>query len=249
MITEDLNISHYSKSNIIIWMLMATQAGVLNIGGYLACHRFVSHVTGFFTLFGNELARLNYISALKYFIIPLFFLLGVIISGVFIDLRLLLKKRPKYYVVFIILFFLNFLLTFLGVNGYLGVFGEPLINTNDYILLIFICFICGMQNGAITSVSRYVIRTTHMTGLTTDLGIGLVRIFNKNLIPTIAHAEVQPTIMRLLIILSFTFGSALGALIFNKFLFYGFLLPTLNSALIAFYIILNKRKNQNEEQV
>jgi uncharacterized membrane protein YoaK (UPF0700 family) len=36
-------------------MMMAFQAGVLNIGGFMACHRFVSHVTGFATFFGYEL--------------------------------------------------------------------------------------------------------------------------------------------------------------------------------------------------
>ena len=34
------------------WFLLAFLGGHVNAGGYLACHRFVSHVTGFATLAG-----------------------------------------------------------------------------------------------------------------------------------------------------------------------------------------------------
>jgi uncharacterized membrane protein YoaK (UPF0700 family) len=51
------SISHYTRSNVIVWMSMAFQAGVLNIGGFMACQRFVSHVTGFATLFGLEVSQ------------------------------------------------------------------------------------------------------------------------------------------------------------------------------------------------
>lgn len=76
MLYGNETISHYSKSNITIWMLMAFQAGVLNIGGFMACHRFVSHVTGFATFFGYELNQADSSHALGMLIVPLFFFIG-----------------------------------------------------------------------------------------------------------------------------------------------------------------------------
>jgi len=42
----------YERQNLYLWFLLAFQGGALNAGGYLAVHRFVSHVTGFATLAG-----------------------------------------------------------------------------------------------------------------------------------------------------------------------------------------------------
>ena len=250
MITGNDTISYYSRSNIFIWTLMAFQAGILNIAGYLACHRFVSHITGFATLFGNEIASNNWDQAIRFLTVPIFFLLGVILSGFLIDIRIILKERPKYYLVFGLIFILILTLCMLGIFGFWGHFGEPLSQTRDYYLLALLCLICGIQNGAITSVSKYVIRTTHLTGLTTDLGIGLARILNIKKIDQSAKNEFKPTIMRIAIISFFTFGSIIGAVIFTKWHFWGFILPTINSGflflLMLYYQFLKKDKIESK---
>ena len=66
-----------------------------------------------------------------------------------------------------------------GFNKAFARFGEPFGRSSDYFLLGALCLICGIQNGTVSLVSKSVVRTTHLTGLTTDLGIGLVRVFNK----------------------------------------------------------------------
>ncbi len=227
---------------------MAFQAGVLNIAGYLTCHRFVSHITGFATLFGSELALNNWNQAIRFLTVPIFFLLGVILSGFLIDIRIIKKERPKYYVIFGVIFTLIFALYILGNLGFWGDFGEPLNQTRDYYLLAILCLTCGLQNGAITSVSRYVIRTTHLTGLTTDLGIGLARILNIKKLDKIAKNEFKPTIMRIVIILFFTFGSIAGAVTFNSFHFKGFFLPMTISGflflLMLYYHFIKELKNE-----
>ncbi|MGZ3722461.1 MAG: DUF1275 family protein, partial [Bdellovibrionales bacterium] len=88
MIFGNESISAYSRTNVTIWMILAFQGGLLNIGGLLACHSFVSHVTGFATLFGLELNRTRYLAASGMLIVPLFFLLGAMLSGFLVDLRL-----------------------------------------------------------------------------------------------------------------------------------------------------------------
>ncbi len=39
------------------WFLLSFNAGCINAGGFLATGRFVSHVTGFATFFGVDLAN------------------------------------------------------------------------------------------------------------------------------------------------------------------------------------------------
>lgn len=231
------SISYYSKSNVSIWMLLAFQAGVLNIGGFMACHRFVSHVTGFATFFGYELTQTDSSHAIGMLVVPLFFLMGAMISGVLVDIRLKLHKKPKYYLSFGIIFLLVLVVFFLGIFGLFGVFGQPLNSSSDYLLLILLCLICGIQNGTITTVSKSVVRTTHLTGITTDLGIGLVRLINSPRLNEDMSNEKKSTLMRLGIIFFFGSGSIVGGYAFHNLNYMGFIIPVLTSGFLFFSMI------------
>ncbi len=156
------------------------------------------------------------------------------ISGVLVDLRLKMGKKPKYYIVFGVLFALILLVEIGGFNKAFGTFGEPLEQTHDYWLLAALCLICGIQNGTVSLVSKSVVRTTHLTGVLTDLGIGIVRILNRGLLKGKIEGEGEANWMRAGILLSFTWGGALGYQVFHKWGFRGFLFPTIISALLFF---------------
>ncbi len=234
MLFGNESISHYSKSNIAVWMAMAFQAGLLNIGGFIACQRFVSHITGFSTFFGLEVAKARYDQALGMLLVPAFFLLGAMISGQLVDIRLKLHKKPKYYISFGVIFFLILAVLLGGVLGFFGGFAETSNIIHKYLLLGLLCLACGIQNGTITSVSRSVIRTTHLTGLTTDLGIGIIRVLNKRKLKTEIGDEMRANFMRLGIILSFGIGSVIGAFAFLDFEYFGFILPAISSGILFF---------------
>lgn len=207
-----------------IWLVMAFQAGLLNVGGFLASKTFVSHVTGFATLESIEMERGNLLHFSGLALVPISFLIGAMVSGVVVDLRIKLRKKPKYYIVFGLIFFLSLLVVIGGFNHVFGRFGYLPTGIDGYSLIALLCFICGMQNGAVTLVSKSVIRTTHLTGITTDLGIGLVRVLNKKRIADLKD-EGKANIMRIGIILAFMAGSLVGVPIFQKFEFKGFLFP------------------------
>ena len=232
MLYGNESISYYSKSNVSIWMLMAFQAGILNIGGFMACHRFVSHVTGFATFFGYEVNQNDSSHAIGMLAVPLFFLLGAMISGLLVDIRLKLHKKPKYYISFGFIFFLMLIVFVGGISGKYGVFGSSLRTPGDYVLLILLCFICGLQNGTITSVSKSVVRTTHLTGITTDLGIGLMRLMNASKIQEPMDNEKKAVLMRLGIILFFVLGSVVGGFVFSRLAYTGFLIPVFTSGFL-----------------
>lgn len=242
MLYGNESISHYSPGNVFIWMTMAFQAGLLNIGGFLAGHKIVSHVTGFATLYGHEISKGSG-EASGMLIVPIFFLIGSMISGYFVDIRLKLKKKPRYYITFGMMFFLCCLIWGLGILGYFGLFSESYEGISSHLLLLLLCLTCGIQNGTISTVSRSVVRTTHLTGITTDLGLGLVRILNrKKIADTINPDEGRANLMRIGIISFFVLGSITGGFLFGELGFHGFILPVLISgslfwAMIYFQVI------------
>lgn len=223
------SIATYSLANLLIWLTLAFQAGILNVGGFLACGRFVSHLTGFAGFFGLEAARSHWLSALGMLTVPLFFLLGSMTSGIFIDLRLKTQRRPLYEVTFGMCSLLIFMVTIGGESGFFGEFGKPLQLHHDFTLLAILCLACGIQNAMVTSVSKSVVRTTHLTGITTDLGIGLIRWFHRHSYHQFQD-ESRPNIMRIGIILFFGLGSFVGSMTFYRWEYLGFILPGLISS-------------------
>ena len=69
------------------WIVLSFQAGALNAAGYLACHRFVSHVTGYGTLYGVEASRVQWSEAWGMLSVPIFFILGAMVSAFYVDRR------------------------------------------------------------------------------------------------------------------------------------------------------------------
>lgn len=218
---------------------MAFQAGSLNVGGYMSCHRFVSHVTGFGTLFGYEVYHIGLTEALSTLAVPLFFLLGCMISGFLVDVRLKLHKKPKYYISFGLIFFLITLTWLLGINHIFGEFGEAYDMTRSYFLLVLLCLSCGIQNATVTSVSNSVVRTTHLTGPTTDLGIGLARVMSGERLQgkIDIRNEIKANFMRAGIIMFFIVGAVSGGYLYKNFAYQAFFMPVLTSGLLFFTMI------------
>jgi uncharacterized membrane protein YoaK (UPF0700 family) len=48
------------------------------------------------------------------------------------------------------------------------------------VITLLLCFTMGLQNAVITKISQAEIRTTHMTGIVTDIGIELGKLFYWN---------------------------------------------------------------------
>ena len=84
---------------------------------------------------------------------------------------------------------------------------------------ILLCFVMGLQNALITKISNAEIRTTHITGLVTDIGIELGRLvyWNRTQGATAPLVRANRTKLRVLgsLIFSFALGAVLGALGFK----------------------------------
>lgn len=221
----------YDPRNLFIWFLLAFQGGCLNTGGYLAIHRFVSHMTGFATLAGVAGAKSDWSTMFGMLLVPIFFLTGVMISSWNVERRRIRNLTPRYSLVFTFIIFNILLVSLMGTMGYLGEFGEPLSSQRDYFLLFILPFTCGLQNAVISSASGAVIRTSHLTGLTTDFGIGLVRIWTNR--KDLSKQELFANWCRFGIYVSFVGGSFVSAMLYIHFKFFGFYLPLIISLFTA----------------
>lgn len=235
MFSRALNLTQFSKLNVVIWSTLAFQAGGINAGGFLACHRFVTHTTGFATHFGAEFALGHFDTAVGMLTVPLFFLIGSMFSGLLVDHRILAGKRPHYNFLFATVAGVLYLTAFLGGGGTLAVFGTPINISKDFSILVLLCLASGMQNAAITSASGAVIRTTHLTGLTTDLGIGFVRVLTHWRKGQSGYLEMRNNMARMSIIFSFLVGSTFAAFLFYHAHYWGFMLPALIATSLALF--------------
>ena len=197
----------------------------MNAGGFLACNRFVSHVTGFATLFGIDLARGKLDQAIGILSVPVYFLLGAVVSALLVDRQYQSGRRPHYAIVMAMV---CTCLLIAAIGGHLGIFnqfGGDLKLRSDYLLLALLCMASGLQNATITSATGSRIRTTHLTGLTTDLGLGLVRSMNTKLPMGQRQNEARINQLRIWTWFSFAMGSAISAVLYLRVGYLGFLLP------------------------
>lgn len=208
------------------WYLLSFLAGDINAGGFLSCGKFVSHITGFATLSGISLQRGRVFESLGFLSIPAFFLGGVMLSGYLTEYRASTRESgEKFAPVMGLVAALMAVVTVLGYFGWFGEFGASRSLSHQYVLLALVCAACGLQNAAITSATGATIRTTHLTGLVTDLGLGLVRSEVHPVSEEQRTADRATNKLRMFTVGSFTLGSAGGALAFAHFQYLGFLLP------------------------
>lgn len=226
-----------TRHNIRVWLLLAFQAGAINAGGFIVCKRFVTHTTGFATHFAYELAQDDINTAMGLLSVPVFFLLGTMITSYFVDLPVVHHRKPNFRVPAVLIFLTVLAATVLGELGVFGVFGETMRRDKDYYFMVLLCLASGLQNALITNASGVVVRTTHLTGVTTDLGAGLVRLlfsdFRRD--PHHVRKDQLASLARFGIIGAFVLGSTISALIFFRAEYLGFLLPVFTSLILMRY--------------
>lgn len=212
------------------WLMMAFVSGDVNAGGFMACGRFVSHVTGFATWFGIDAADGDWPAALSMLSVPAFFLLGVMISAFFTDTQISRGGKPRFTLMMIAASVLMLAAAGFGYFDLFGGFGKAFRLESDYFLLVLLCTASGILNATITTASKGVMRSTHLTGTTTDLGIGIVRAYFGS--PAGKEGENYRNILRVGTIVAFALGSLVGAVMFRQLYYVGFVLP----AVLLLYI-------------
>lgn len=215
------------------WLLLGFNGGFINAGGFIVTGRFVTHVTGFATLFGVDFVKKSWHEALGILSVPLFFLAGSFVAGLLIDRRAFKGQAPHYDWVMGLCSLSLLVAAFAGFFTLFVPFGADLSVKELYLVLASLCFASGLQNAALTSSSGSSVRTTHLTGVTTDLGLGLARLLSLSRKDARAKVERHANRLRAGTIVSFVIGSGAGAYVFFHTRYLGFLIPAVIAAAAA----------------
>lgn len=163
------------RANRRLGMILAFVAGAANAGGFLAVGQYTSHMSGIVSAMADTLALGQTFLFVAGFLALLAFLCGSACSAILINWG----RRNHLNSVYATPLLLEaaLLLVF-------GIMGAQLERHHLFVVpatVGLLCFVMGLQNAIITKVSKSEIRTTHVTGLVTDIGIELGKLFYWNI--------------------------------------------------------------------
>ncbi len=202
--------------------LLAFMAGAVNAGGFLAVQRYTSHMTGVVSSIADDLVLGQGLLVLAGTGALLAFMAGAATTAILINWARRRGLQGEYALSLLLEAALLLLFGLLGANL------NQLIEVFMPTTVLLLCFIMGLQNAIVTKISQAEIRTTHMTGVITDLGIELGRLLYWNRSHAHGGEPVRANRDRLrilaLILGLFFAGGLLGAWAF-KSMGYGAVLP------------------------
>jgi uncharacterized membrane protein YoaK (UPF0700 family) len=202
------------RANLHMGVLLTMVAGALNAGGFLAVGQYTSHMTGMVSTLADQLVLWN-LELVSVALVSWFaFVIGAASTAILVNAA---QRRGLNNI-----YAQPLLLEALCILGF-GAFGGAL-RAEEFadvsIAVIVLCFAMGLQNALITKISSAEIRTTHVTGLTTDFGIELGKLLYWNRksastqIPMVL-ANRKMVKVHALLIGTFFLGGVLGALGFK----------------------------------
>lgn len=218
---------HQGKSrtiqhNLQIATVLSFVAGIVNVSGFLAFKQLTTNVTGHFALFINDLADFEYLRGMVYFLYIFSFFLGSFVSGLLIEK---FRENKKLNV-----FLLPTLLESLILLA-IGLLSNVVSTDFADLIICSLLFAMGLQNSFVTEISNAVVRTTHLTGLFTDLGIEIAKLSFPKSHPN--RKKLKSTIkLRIYIIAFFFAGAMAGGFIYTK------LEMKLNTLILAAFILM-----------
>lgn len=198
-------------SKVPRWILfgcffLALCAGYLNaISLFELVHVPTSHLTGTVSTFASSLFSREYATILQTGLIILSFFLGAIVTGSIVHGRSLYLGKRYGSVLILESAFLMIAFYFF--------------KNSSIVAIYLIAFVCGLQNALVTTYSNSIIRTTHLTGIVTDIGAALGCFLSTRAINKI---QIK---LHLAIFFSFLFGTLLGSFAYRYLHFYSVLVP------------------------
>lgn len=202
---------------------LAFIAGMVNAAGYMGFRQqSITNLTGSTTLLGISLATIDAGEALHWALSLLAFVIGAMLSGALVQKSTLKLGRP-----YGVALMLESLLLFAAV---------PLLDREWSAGLWLASMACGLQNGMVSTYSGMVFRTTHVSGMFTDLGIYLGH--------RLRGLEVDTLRVRVcvLVIATFMLGGVAGAMLFGHLKEHSLLIPaTLTGLCGVLYSLYRQR--------
>jgi uncharacterized membrane protein YoaK (UPF0700 family) len=206
-----------SKLPTWVWVgawVLAFIAGIVNVVGLLGFeHQAITHLTGNTSLLGEAIASLDWAATFKFAALIGAFVLGTVISG-FIVQDSALKLGRRYGVALLLVSLLLFA-------------AVPLLEAGSAYGMYAAACACGLQNAMASTYSGAVVRTTHVSGMFTDLGISLGHLLRG------LPVDVRRVRLCVLVITGFLAGGIAGTVAFRAMGYAALRVPAMLTGAVA----------------
>jgi uncharacterized membrane protein YoaK (UPF0700 family) len=213
----------------ILGFVLPAVAGAINASGFFAVGAYTSHMSGNVARVGDDLATGHLAFALHGLTLILSFMAGAMLCTFLVRYGRRAGGAPYWRPLL-----LEAIIVFVFATVSVGAgHGAHLGSTQMTALL---CCAMGVQNAIVTKLSGARIRTTHMTGVVTDIGIEIARTIDDKL-----HGQPEPhrkLRLHVAVLLSFTVGATLGPLGYLSFGHLAMLFPDALLVLLAIFDLL-----------
>ena len=220
-----------SPKNLAGWMGLSFAAGAVNANAFLASQQFVTHLTGIVTRLGIHVASPALM--IDYFGVFACFVLGAMTAVILLDGRRLRGLPSLPWLPLATVSVLLACVALLGHAGAFGTFGSSGETRRQFVLFMVLAFTMGLQNAAVGNATGSLVRTTHMTGPATDLGVALALLFIPSLPSHHLEAARRTVKLRSAKIVAFVLGCVSAAVIVPPLEYLAFLVPAALCALVA----------------
>jgi uncharacterized membrane protein YoaK (UPF0700 family) len=186
-------------------------AGAANAGGFMAVQQYTSHMSGIVSSMADNMVLGEISLVLAGLGSFLSFVAGAAMSAILVNWGRRLRLHSEYALPLLLEAVL------LMVFGLIG----PFLQHNVWLFVpstvMLLCFIMGLQNAIITKLSKSRIRTTHVTGITTDIGIeiGKLLYINRGSSGEPVRADRQKLLLLCTLCGLFFTGGVIGAVCFK----------------------------------
>lgn len=212
------------QQNSRLAILLCTAAGFVNASGFLGFFVLTTNLTGHAALMALKFTEGDFRAVRMISLWLLLFLSGAFFSSLYVSIAGRDKRHSYTMPILVEIVILCFV-------GYFGHTFDHTVAKTEY-FAGGLLFAMGIQNALVSVISGAVVRTTHLTGMFTDLGIDLSAALLRY--PQKDITLKKKIVLRLIIILFFLTGGILGGFAFIKFRYHSFYIAN-GILLVAIY--------------
>ena len=203
------------QHNLRLATLLGLTAGFVNAAGFLGFSVLTTNVTGHVALFAERIAFQDWYTARVVALWMFLFLAGAFCSSLITTLA----DKNKRFSYFLPIVIEMAILLFCAIYGHK--YDATIVSKEVFAGSLL--FAMGLQNALVSVISGSIVRTTHLTGTFTDLGIELAQLIARKVKDSsVLRSKIM---LRLFIICSFITGAVLGAYLFYHIGFPSFYVP------------------------
>lgn len=195
-----------SKSiDLVLAGALSSIAGALNAVGFLIAGSFTANMTGNISAFADHFASGELALALSFAGLVVAFIGGAALAALAIQTGEACGLRSIYAWMI--------LAEALLLIAVAAIFLARPAAAPEALLVITLSFVMGLQNAVTTMISRARVRTTHVSGMATDIGIELASLIGG---PHLRHEAMPKLKLHSLTLASFAVGGVAGAVLFGR---------------------------------